>query len=174
MPKRTMMLPCAAPGPYPPVRAEEADPTLAGVLHDPYAGKLSELTASKIYLYAKMTLERQAPRLAKMFECIAVNEMQHMEILAEAIQALGGDPKYVDSRGREWDTDSVVYTDSPQEALKVAARGEREVIGMYERLIDRVEDRCLQEVLRRIKADHERHLAIIRSAMDEYRVKEVN
>lgn len=82
----------ADPSPYPEIKVAEPNLYYAELLMDDYAGVVSEFTAISQYLYHYFVLKRRHEDLGEMLENIAITEMRHMEILADTIVLLGGEP----------------------------------------------------------------------------------
>lgn len=61
-------------------------------LYDLYAGRFSEMTAVCSYVYQSVV--SSDPCVARLVKGIAAVEMRHLDLLAKAIFALGGDPVF--------------------------------------------------------------------------------
>ena len=97
--------------PYPEPKAEKPNLYYARLLMDDMAGAVSELTALAQYLYHHQVLYERYPDVAELLECTSIVEMTHMELLAETIMHLGGQPKLGvrTNCGMEWWRGDQVY-----------------------------------------------------------------
>jgi len=158
---------CSAPGPYPPIKVLARNPFYASLLLDDFAGLVSELTAVTQYSYNHFVTEEE--EVGKLMECVSIVEMLHLEMLGEMIKLLGGDPKYVDSRGRFWTADYVYYAKEPYEILTSAIASEKEAIEQYRRHQQLIGDPYIVNLLERIIKDEVRHIELFVAALREMR-----
>ncbi|NLY55436.1 MAG: bacterioferritin [Firmicutes bacterium] len=159
-------LPCRAPGPYPPVKVKGPHPQYAQMLLDAFAdGAAAELTA--ITQYFNHYLVNPDKEVARLQFCIALVEMEHLELLGELIEQLGGDPRYWRSNKAYWDGGNVAYgvKMTPSELLRLDIEGEICAIEAYERLITEIADPGVRRVLERIVEDERVHLDLFETAL---------
>lgn len=84
-----------------PVQVQLRDPAFGQVLLEHYGGKDSEYSAATQYLNHRSNLQNRF--LRDLLGLIAAEEMGHMEMIAVAINKLGGPPLgYVNSQGIAW------------------------------------------------------------------------
>lgn len=163
---------CAYPAPYPDVRVERPNPRYAHLLQEDYAGAHGELTAITQYSYHHFVLEDRYPELGELLSCVAINEMHHLEILAETIVKLGGDPEYRiierDNMPRYWDASSVFYGVSLCDRLAADVAGEWIAIANYRRHVEMIDDRFVKQILERIILDELYHVTLFDRAIQQY------
>ncbi|MCE5258021.1 MAG: ferritin-like domain-containing protein [Chloroflexi bacterium] len=117
------------------------EPRTADILKQ---GVRHEYTVTLQYLFhGFMTKDKD---LAEDWQNIAINEMQHMGWLSEALTARGGRPDFTHT--------PLVLTPDAETNLKADIAVERDVTKTYSRHIPEVEDPGLAELLERIR-DHE-------------------
>ena len=157
----------ADPSPYPALSVQGPDLAAAALLADDYAGTAGELTASLQYIYHH-TMWKACPDAAEAVEKISIVEMMHMQKLAQAIVALGGDARFCDSAGAAWQTDEVQYGGSLAEALHQDIASEYAAIRNYQAHIAAIADPGIQALLRRIVLDEQVHLRIFAALLQKY------
>lgn len=133
----------------------------AKLLADDYAGREGEMTAIAQYMFQHTVLKDEYPELAADLEAIALGEMQHYELLADAITRCGGLP-YVAGSHCFWSGSAVTYDTEALDAVRADIAGEIYAIGAYKRTIQKVKNVSLQNLLRRIIADEQTHLRLLR------------
>lgn len=150
--------------PYPKVCASN-NPRAAMLLMESYSGCVSELTATVQYVYASTVMRGHCQDVYEALKYIAIVEMQHLDMLAEAIIALGGDPKYVAFGGRKpeqyWNGKMVSYSRARDKILHESICSEKQAIAQYEKQICAIADASITALLRRIILDEEVHLCIL-------------
>lgn len=77
--------------PYPDIKVEKENIEYAKFLSYPYAGLVSEDTATHLYMYQSFIL---GDEIGNILEKIAIVEMKHLELLAKTINLLGLKPEY--------------------------------------------------------------------------------
>lgn len=141
-----------APAPQAPKHVEEILNT--GIRH--------EYTVILQYLYHSFVAEGK--ELAEELQNAAINEMQHMGWLSEAIQERGGEP---DMNHLE-----MVLTRDPEENLKADIAVEQQVTGQYSTDLSQLQDPELKELVQTIR-DHEiYHDALFKDLLAEVEEEE--
>lgn len=136
-------------------------------LTDDYAGRDSETTAIMQYAYQSYILKEKHPDLARVLEKIAVVEMSHHEMLAEAIVQSGGDP-VIAGRHCFWSGSAVNYSQNVCEILKADLAGEKGAIANYRRTISALTNKSVIALIERIILDEEVHVRIFEKLLEEY------
>ncbi len=158
------------PIPYPPVEVRCPNPAYAALLQKAYAGHVSEFTAIAQYFYHHIQLKGCYPDVAEALEEIAIQEMHHLELLAECIVKLGGDPVLAVStrKGVQWWRGNMADC-SKQFSLMLLKdiQGEYAAIADYRSIISCIDDECVIALLERIILDEEEHIRRL-SAMLEH------
>ncbi len=157
--------------PYPPIKVEKPNLKYAKILMDDYAGIISEFTAISQYLYHHFLFKYIDQDLAELLEGIAIVEMHHMEMLAETIILLGGDPKIRGSystKGHYWYGDYVNYGTSLCDKLFLDLKSELKAIKNYKKDIKLIDDPYIKATLHRIILDEKRHVALFNEQIDKF------
>jgi bacterioferritin len=161
----------ADPSSYPEIRVECKNLNYANLLMDDYAGMISEFTAISQYLYHHFYFEEIDEDLGKLLENVAITEMHHMEMLAEAIIKLGGDPLIRGAHstcGCYWNGSFVKYGDGLCDRLKADIDSEYNAIEEYKKHIELIDDRYIKRMLKRIILDEKVHIKLFNEAMGKF------
>lgn len=160
---------CMIHKPYPEIKPTKKDPAFASLLSVPYAGSGGEISSILSYLYGSTVLDGSKNQtVSDVLRYISDVEMHHMNILAELIFRLGGDPKYAVAQGRRpFTAANMHYSENPAQILKSAVAGEESAIYVYEQLQKATEDENIIAVLERIIEDERLHLGIFRELLGE-------
>ncbi|HHV77761.1 MAG TPA: bacterioferritin [Syntrophothermus lipocalidus] len=168
---------CAEHLPYPPVMVENPNPFYATLLMEDHAGRISEMSAITQYLYHHHLLNEHYPDLASLLECIALVEMTHMEMLAEAIIRLGGKPKFGAPCNQTiswWKGDRIYYGCGICDMLAADIQGEKDAISQYHRHLDAIDDKYVRAILARIIKDEKEHIRLLTEKFNKYCCKNKN
>ncbi len=160
-------LPCKADRPYPEMKVERENPRYAKLLMDAYAdGGKSEFTAIGQYMHHHFTIENK--EIADTEFCIALIEMKHLEMLADLITKLGGNPKFKRTNNAWWDGGEVSYGDTTCLKLKLDIEAEKAAIEGYRLLLSEIHDKYVQQALCRILEDEEVHLQLLTALLHKH------
>lgn len=154
--------------PYPEIKVEAKNSKYAQLLQDDYAGIVSEFTAIALYSYQHFVSEDLNKEIAEMIKGVSIVEMHHLEMLAEAIIKLGGDPVFRGSysnKGRYWNGSYVIYDKKLKDILLTDIKAEKEAIKQYNKHIEMIHDPNIQELLKRIVLDEEYHVKLFSEAL---------
>ena len=162
---------CSMPYPYPPIKVREKNRRYAQILANLYAGRYSELTAISGYIYQSIITDEKVPDASDTFECIAVCEMRHFDMLGKLILLLGDDPKLCvrvgRNRNRYWSGDYVDGETDPYRMIKNDIRAEEEAIADYSKSIELINDEFIKEILERIIIDEKHHIVLLGSLIKQ-------
>ncbi|MCL6589997.1 MAG: manganese catalase family protein [Firmicutes bacterium] len=161
---------CSLPERYPEPKVQAPNHYYAGLLLEDYTGTVSELTAINQYLYHHFTFHHQKD-LAELEECIAIIEMKHMELLAETIILLGGDPQFrtvSNNLASYWSATYVYYGIDVCDKLTADISAETQAIENYRRHQSLIDDPYIKELLERIIKDEEHHRKLFCEALAKY------
>ncbi|MGI6588530.1 MAG: ferritin-like domain-containing protein [Peptococcia bacterium] len=161
----------ADPSPYPEEKVLGPNLYYAELLMDDYAGVTSEFTAINQYLYHYFFLEDINEELGELLENVAINEMLHMEILAETIKKLGGNPVIrggQSTNGNYWHGGFVYYGTQLCERLKADIEAEYKAIENYQKHIRMIADPYVQAILQRIILDEKVHIKLFNEALRKF------
>lgn len=153
--------------PYPDLRIYSRSRNDVLALTDDYAGRESETTAVMQYSYQSYIFKEKFPDLAKVLEKIAIVEMSHHEMLAEAIVLSGGDPM-IAGRHCFWSGSSVNYAGGVCDALRADLEGELGAIRNYKRTLAALENKSIIGLVERIIVDEEIHVRIFEKLIEEF------
>lgn len=150
---------CRLPDPYPEIICSGNNPHDVQLLQPLYAGLNSELTAILQYGYQHIVLHNSCEEVAKLLSEISIVEMHHLELLAKAICAMGGNPRYVNPSIRSWwNAGAVNYDQNLCAALLANLKGETEACNAYRNTARQVKNTSLCALLNRIAADEKLHI----------------
>jgi bacterioferritin len=161
----------ASPLPYPEIKVLEPNKNYAEILIDAYAGTVSELTAINQYLYHHFVVNKQDKELKDLFRNIAIIEMKHLDMLGETIKLLGTNPVYRggnSTRGDYWNGSLVYYGNSICEQLEADLDSELKAIEYYQKSINIIKDKYIQDILNRIILDEKVHVELFKQTLIKY------
>lgn len=159
------------PSPYPEIKVQCPNIHYAELLMDDYAGVVSEFTAISQYLYHYFFFKDFDRKLGELLENVSISEMLHMEILAELIKKLGGNPVIRGSystSGKFWDGNHIYYGTNLCEQLKADINSEYKAIEAYQKHIQLIADPYIQAVLQRIILDEKVHILLFKQALAKF------
>lgn len=158
--------------PYPEIMKYNENLILAKIIHESYAGVVSELTATNNYSYQFISLNHEFKELRKALEVIAITEMKHLTILGTIIKNLGGNPKFVFKNELNntiyWDSSIVYYCDDIPSLLKHNINNEKEAIKYYNYIIDNTDNDNIKAIIERIILDEKNHINIFNSFLKQF------
>lgn len=147
------------------------NPHYAMLVKQLYSGRVSETTAVTQYFYASCQMRCSNKAIYEALKYISVVEMEHMDMLAQMILCMGGDPTYTCmARGRGemwWNGSFVDYSKQPAQILLESIRSEEQAIAAYESTIAKIKCPAAVHVLQRIVLDEKRHLCVFKELYRE-------
>jgi bacterioferritin len=149
--------------PYPEVKGAHNPRTIA-MLKEDYAGAESELSAITQYIFQNTTTDDEA--FANAMLQIAIVEMTHLDMLGDAIHALGGTTEFK-SDGKFWTAENVNYSSTKEGMLRANIEGEQIAIENYRRHAAQTDNHSVRDLLLRIVRDEELHLAFFERLLAE-------
>jgi len=158
----------ADPSPYPEVKVTGRNPYYASLLIDDYAGLISEFTAISQYLYHHFFFEDIDKELGKLLENVSIVEMHHMEILADVIKKLGGNPIIrgtYSTCGNFWNGTFIDYGSGLCDRLKIDIDSEYKAINEYNKHTGMIDDPYIKAILQRIILDEKVHIKLFNEAL---------
>ena len=150
----------AADGAYPDLADVQRDLRSAKIIQNLYAGKSSELSAITQYCYQAFVSQRFNDEINEVFLHIAEVEMHHLELLANAIIKLGGNPTFSNSGGW-WSGSNVYYNNNIINMINRDIRDEELAILDYKKAAAFIKDAGVDALLNRIIADEEVHIEVL-------------
>lgn len=113
-----------------PVHVERPDPRFGQIMLEHYGGKDSEYSAATQYLNHRSNMPNHYVR--ELLALIAAEEHSHMEMIAVAINKLGGPPlRYINSQGIPWNISYVDQSLDPVAMLQADAEAEIRARKLY-------------------------------------------
>lgn len=161
----------ADPAPYPAITVQQPNMYYAELLIDDYAGMVSEFTAINQYLYHHYFFKEVDESLGELLDNVSINEMLHMEILAELIKMLGGKPVIrggSSTAGTFWSGSFVFYGHTLCDQLNADIQAEHKAIAAYREHIRIIADSNIKAMLQRIILDEEVHIRLFNQALGKY------
>lgn len=129
-----------------PVRVERQDPRFGQVMLEHYGGRDSEYSAATQYLNHRANMPNRYIR--ELLGLIAAEETSHMEMIAVAINKLGGPPlSYVNSQGIPWNMGYVDQSLDPIAMLQADAEAEIRARALYNRHLTMTNDPGLKQMI---------------------------
>lgn len=155
-----------------PLIAEKTYPTTEGIAPDcrvlriispAYASSTGELNSTLQYLYHAVHFRgRGREEYAELLESVAVAEMLHLKLLAQTIYALGAPPVYTafpPAGFNFYSAKFVAYSRSLKNMLEDDIVAERHAVASYSRMLEKLKNSRVGEIVARILEDEKLHLA---------------
>lgn len=147
------------------LKAEPSNPvinTLANLL----SGKGGELNAISQYFFQYiMTSDME---LKNLFKQIMHDEMNHAELLADAIVAFGGIPYLCNEYNKFFTTEYLHYALNEKEFLLSDIQDEEFAIKSYNNAIDNITNESLRNLLAEIRDDELEHLNLLKEQLKNF------
>jgi bacterioferritin len=163
------MAPYHLPDPYPvPVNlapnAEEA-----ALLSLAYAGVNSEMTALSQYVTHHIFSSGSNPDISHDILQIGIIEMFHLDMLGSCIKQLGGTVDLISRYGKPayWTTKNIKYSTDLVSKLRTDIQSENDCIEGYRRIIGKLKNQALIDLLARIIGDEELHITLFNKMIDK-------
>jgi rubrerythrin len=139
------------------------DGVLAEWFYNVHNGLNASSELSTIHMYT--TQQAMFDEIGTLTMGIAITEMQHKDKLSDLILSLGGEIK------QKWNNSNVVFGSSPEMALDIAIRGEKQAIEDYKGILRKVmsgeptptKEICRQFLLKLI-ADENLHETLLKES----------
>ena len=144
--------------PYPQIINANNDARTVQVLKDLLSSKEGEITGIMQYFYQASIAKQTNQDIADILEEISIVEMEHMELLMDAIIAFGGNPTYSNSQGQPFNANYINYSTKLKDMLDANISGEEQAIKNYYKAQQLVSNMSLKELLARIVEDEQLHL----------------
>lgn len=161
----------ADPSPYPEIKVQGPNIHYAELLMDDYAGVVSEFTAISQYLYHHFFFKDINEELGELLENVSITEMLHMEILANLIIKLGGNPVIRGSystAGKFWTGNYIYYGTNLCEQLTADINAEYKAIEEYQKHSSAIADPYIKAILHRIILDEKVHIRLFNQALAKF------
>lgn len=166
-----MPKPIIAEGAYPNLSDLAPDCYSARVISNAYATSCGELNTVLQYVYHSVNFLCNGNKcVSEQLKGIAVAEMMHLDMLAEALMRLGAQPVYSvlpPAQYNFYSTKFVAYSRSLQNMIEDDLMGEKYAIYTYERMLMRLKNPTLQALICRIIDDENVHVGVLCSILDD-------
>ena len=165
-----MPKPMIVEAPYPDLSGLTCDPVSARIISAAYATSTGELNATLQYIYHSVCFGADGDKeRADMLKSIAIAEMKHLDLLAEALIRLGAPPVYSccpPAKYNFYSTKFVAYSRSFRNMIEDDIMGEKYAIYSYERMLPRLKNNTLRTLICRILEDEQLHLDALKSSLE--------
>ena len=161
---------CRDESPYPLTGATHPTRAHAKLLSELLFGAHGEFTMINEFLYSELILSKEKAALADLFDCIALVDLRHFQMLSTILKQCGADPKYRTVRGTHtdwWSGRSLSYPTTPANSLDLLCQYKRATIADYTNAIQHCNDDGIARLLLRIRADELCHLDLLSSVTEE-------
>ena len=157
-----MPKPLIADKPYPTVEGISPDCRALRIISSAYASSTGELNAILQYNYHAVIFDSKAlEEYAQLIDSIAVAEMIHLKLLGKTICALGALPVYTACPPAAFNFYSakfVSYSRSLKNMVEDDVLAERHAVMSYARMLDRLRNEKVKDIIARILEDEKLHL----------------
>lgn len=148
---------------YPEIVNATNDPRVVMMLKDLLSSREGEIEGLMQYFYQSRIAKNIEPDIAEVLEEISIVEMEHMQLIMDAIVAFGGIPKYDNSRGQMFNASYVNYATKLKDMLDANIIGEEQAINDYIKTQKSVNNQSLKNLLGRIIEDEQLHLTAFKT-----------
>ena len=146
-----------------PIHVEQPDPLFAQVLFEHYAGRYSEFSTAVQYLNHRSNMPNR--HIRELLGIIAAEELGHMELIAVAINKLGGPLlSYADSKGSTWVVDYIDQSDDPIKMLQVDILAETRETDLYQQHMEMTSDLNLKRLIAFLISREDVHKRLLQKA----------
>ena len=150
-----------------PIHVERPDPMFAKVLLEHYTGKNSEFSTAAQYLNHRSNIPNRHVR--ELLGIIAAEELGHMELIAVAINKLGGPAlSYADSQGAQWMTNYIDQSMDPINILQVDVQKETEQNVLYQQHLEMTCDSNMKRLICFLIGREDVHKRLLQKAQSLY------
>ena len=139
-----------------PINVQLRDSCFSKVLLEHYSGKDSEYSAIAQYLNQRSSMPN--PYLRDLLGLIAAEEMGHLEMIAAAINKLGGPPpNFFDPQGVAWNISYIDQSLDPLTMLQADVEAEARAKILYDEHLNLTDDPGLQAMIKFLSAREKVH-----------------
>jgi bacterioferritin len=157
--------------PYPDPFDLSCDAYSLHVVSPAYATAESELNAILQYVYHSFFFAAKGKDdIAETLVSIAIAEMLHLDLLGKSILTMGAQPIYTAQPAAPfqfYSTKYVGYGSSLKTMVEDDIRGEQHAISSYERMLTRLCNQKVKEIIARILEDERLHLTALQGILKE-------
>ena len=164
------IMPAKIDKPYPSIQVENKNEYYADLLSRDFCGEVSEFTAIAQYVNHELRFSLKYCEIAKTLLSISRTEMTHFEMIGKLITLLGGTVSYTASTPfglTIWCGDFVDLGYDFAAMIQADIDGEIQAIEQYRSHIEKIDDPCINAILRRIIEDEEYHIELLNNLIKE-------
>lgn len=157
--------------PYPEVKVQSKNPKYIDLILLNYASSVSEFNSIAQYSYQQIILSCKNKEIYQTLNGISIVEMHHLELLGKIILMLGGDPIYCINNKKKnyWSSKLIDYNASSiKDILTIDINHEKAAIKQYKETITKIDDSCINDILKRIVLDEEFHIQLLVNLYSKY------
>ena len=134
----------------------------SGILQNLYAGPEGEVVLFLQLRYHYNILKLFNPKIADVIYEIALTDLKHQELLANAIQMTYGNPIYATTQGKWLGGRQIDYIKDTKQLLLANLEAKEKTIIDYKIAISKIENTQIKLLLSAILADEENHRLILK------------
>lgn len=168
-----MSKPLIVSEPYPTTDGICPDAYSLSIISPAYASSTGELNAILQYVYQSIIFDKfEKSDIADTLEEIAIAEMIHLKLLGKTIAALGAAPLYCQNPPTSFNFYSakfVSYTRNFQDMIEDDILGEKHAICQYTKMLARLKNAQVKEIVSRILEDEKLHLAKLQEILQQFK-----
>lgn len=166
--RRLPLKPLICDLPYPTLDNLTTDVKSGQILSFAYATQKGELAATLQYLYHEVFMKNFSAHNAETLFSIALAEMKHLHILAEAMERLGVVPRYVQYPNTKiyFDATCVSQSMTPQKMIMDDIQGELNAIAEYNKMLFVLKNEEVEAIISRIILDEQLHLETLKQMLE--------
>ncbi len=157
-----MPKPLISDEPYPSAEGLSPDPVSARIISTAYATGCGELNSILQYIYQSFIFAHAGDtKCAELVKSVALAEMIHLNLLGNALANLGAQPVFTFNPPVAFNFYSakfVSYTCKPKEMLEDDVAAEKHAVAAYEKMLLRLKNRAVRELIARLLKDERLHL----------------
>ena len=159
--------------PYPTIEGIIPDAYTLRIISPQYATSTGELNAILQYVYHSFYFKKCGySDISKTIMSIAVAEMMHLDMLGQTILALGAAPVFSRYPGSGFDyysTKYVAYSRTLTFMLEDDIIGERTAISQYDKMLVKLRNEKVKEIVSRIREDELLHLEVLQKILKDFK-----
>lgn len=168
----SMPKPLIVNAPYPSVKDLTCDPVTARILTRAYATSCGELNVVLQYIYQSFVFNHaDEEQTAELLKSIAIAEMIHVDLLGNALINLGAQPIFTFQPPvpfNFYSTKFVAYSNRFSAMLEDDIIAEKHAIADYRKMLTKLRNERVAQLITRIIEDEELHLAAFIEAHARY------
>jgi bacterioferritin len=166
-----MLKPLIVDKPYPSLSNLSPNLFDAKIISPQYATSTGELNAILQYIYhSTIFSSKQMEETANTIKSIAIAEMLHFDLLAEALINLGVQPIYScqpPAAFNFYSSKFVSYGSSLKNMIEDDILAEKHAINAYGRMLTRINNQTLYQLISRIQEDEKLHLETFQTILSD-------